>query len=138
MTQLLETTPAAMPTARGLLSVIIPILNEADRLPAVLKRLGAADVEVIVADGGSTDDSIAIARRHNVTIVQSEPGRDKQMNAGAAASSGETLIFLHADTHLPEGFDTQVAAALKRPGIVAGAFRFQLDDRRPTYRWLSY
>ena len=93
MTQLLETSPAAAAKAIGQLSVVIPTLNEADRLPAAIKRLMAAGVEVIVADGGSADNSIAIAQELGVKVVQSEPGRGKQMNAGAAVAGGETLIF---------------------------------------------
>lgn len=86
-----------------ILSVIIPALNEAEHLPGLLESLRAqsgVDLEIVVADGGSSDATVACARAAGATVVRSARGRGLQMNAGAAASRGERLLFLHADTRL--------------------------------------
>lgn len=134
MTQLLESQAPPLPVAASTLSVVLPTLNEADHLPRVLERMRGADVQVIVADGGSTDATISIAERFDATIVCSEPGRARQMNAGAAVANGDVLLFLHADTVLPEDFSHRVAAVLDQSGVAAGGFRFTLDDRRMIFR----
>lgn len=92
------------------LSVIIPTLNEAATLPATLQRLqieaertDAPPLEMIVADGGSQDDTLAIAQAHGAKVITAQGGRWAQMNQGAAIATGEILLFLHADTLLPEG-----------------------------------
>lgn len=138
MTQLLATTPPDAATTTGLLSVIIPTLNEAAQLGKALQRLGAEDVEVIVADGGSTDATITIAEQHGATIVRCGPGRARQMNAGSTVATGDMLLFLHADTLLPAGFAHAARTTLDVPGTVAGAFRFQLEDRRLAFRLVEY
>lgn len=97
------------------LSVVIPVLNEAERLPALLDALGALgglDAQIIVVDGGSTDGSAGVARQGGMTVLASAPGRARQMNAGAAAASGEVLLFLHADTRLPPLADSLILDAL--------------------------
>lgn len=138
MTQLLVTTPPDAATITGLLSVIIPTLNEAAQLGEVLQRLGTEGIEVIVADGGSIDATIAIAEQHGATIVRCGSGRARQMNAGSAVATGDMLLFLHADTLLPTGFAQEARAVLNVSGTVAGAFRFQLDDRRLAFRLVEY
>jgi rSAM/selenodomain-associated transferase 2 len=98
------------------LSIVVPVLNEADALPALLQRLStlAQDgCEVIIADGGSADGSLAIAGQAGFTVVHSTRGRARQMNAGAAQATGEALLFLHADTWLPDGAAVLIAAALQ-------------------------
>ena len=93
------------------LSIIIPVLNEANCLDQSLARLFATPLgstshcEVIVCDGGSRDDSLAIAAGYRCRIVQSEAGRALQMNRGAAAALGRQLLFLHADSALPTDLD---------------------------------
>lgn len=85
------------------LSVIIPCLNEARNLPALLgdlNRQRRLHLEVLVADGGSADDGIDIARRHGARVVASEAGRGRQMNAAAQQARGDWLLFLHADSRL--------------------------------------
>ena len=110
------------------LSVVIPTLNEAGRLPATLAGLGKqADVEIIVADGGSRDATQQVARQAGARIVSSRPGRACQMNHGAGKARGRYLVFLHADTRLPEGYVAEIEAILTRPGVTGGAFRFQID-----------
>lgn len=112
---------------RGCLSIVIPALNEAPHLPATLARCGLAGAEVIVVDGGSTDGTAARARALGARVITSAPGRGRQMNAGAAEARGDILLFLHADTLLPEGFAGRVVRTLARPGVVAGAFRLAID-----------
>lgn len=111
-----------------LISVIIPTLNEAANLPSTLTPVQrAANVEVVVADGGSQDETVAIAQAAQVQVVASAPGRAHQMNQGAAVAQGDILLFLHADTLLPLGFDQWVRATLQQPQVVAGAFELAIQ-----------
>src|SRR5262249_36607102 len=99
------------------LSIIIPVLDEAPNLVAALEALGplrGRGAEVIVVDGGSTDETVALARPRADFVIMSARGRATQMNAGAAIARGEVLLFLHADTRLPEDADRQVADGLAR------------------------
>lgn len=116
-------------------SVIIPTLNEAEQLPLTLKQVAAGEpTEIIVADGGSHDDTLRIAQSHGATVVSSPPNRARQMNAGAKAACGETFLFLHADTLLPANYCDAVRTALRSPDIVGGAFRFRIADPFPGRR----
>ena len=110
------------------ISIIIPVLNEARILSATLAntQLGA-DVEVIVVDGGSQDGTADLAQSLGVKVLAATGGRAGQMNAGALAATGDIVLFLHADTRLPRGFDALVRQALKQPKAVAGAFALQID-----------
>lgn len=113
------------------ISVIIPTLNEARHLAATLASTRClSDAEVITVDGGSRDETVAIARMHGARVLVSGAGRAKQMNCGAWAASSETLLFLHADSLLPVGYDEHVFRALERNGIVAGAFLLRVDGDR--------
>ncbi len=110
------------------ISIIIPALNESETLGRCLQRLvSVRDVEVIVADGGSTDSTIDTARAHGATTLHAAPGKASQMNAGAQKAQGDILLFLHADTELPQGFADRARDALSLPGIAAGAFRLAID-----------
>jgi hypothetical protein len=111
--------------------VIIPTLNEADRVAATIGSARAESVEVLVVDGGSTDPTVEIARRQGATVLTGPRGRARQQNAGAAAARGRALLFLHADTLLPRGYPHMVRRALKRDRTVAGAFRFQTPLSSP-------
>lgn len=85
------------------LSIIIPTLNEAAALPQLLQQLRAQqdiDAEIIVADGGSTDGTVEIAKHADAQVITATRGRGRQMNAGAGRATGEFLLFLHADTQL--------------------------------------
>ncbi len=124
-----QATVQPPPPPRPRYSVIIPALNEAGHLgAAIASARQSSRAEVIVVDGGSEDDTPAIARSRADQALQHAASRAAQMNAGAAAASGELLIFLHADTVLPFGYPGHVEAALARPGAVAGAFRFGFDQ----------
>jgi rSAM/selenodomain-associated transferase 2 len=90
------------------------------------------DAEVLVVDGGSVDDSRAVAARvPSVRWLSVAPGRARQMNAGAGAARGDVLLFLHADTSLPDGAGAAIVAALRDPAVVGGRFDVRLDSRRP-------
>ncbi|GAC1469217.1 MAG: TIGR04283 family arsenosugar biosynthesis glycosyltransferase [Chamaesiphon sp.] len=113
-----------------IISVIIPVLNEAGKIKEALVSLqNAADVEVIVVDGGSQDETVAVASSLGVQVLSSPVGRARQMNAGAKGACGNILLFLHADTCLPVGFDTLVREALTKPRTVAGAFELRIDAK---------
>jgi uncharacterized protein len=109
-----------------LISVIIPVLNEVDRLAATLATVqSGAKIEIIVVDGGSSDGTIALAQSLGVTVIAAPASRAAQMNAGASAAQGEILLFLHGDTGLPAQFDQQIRQAIAPP-IVAGAFELAI------------
>jgi len=109
------------------LSVIIPALNEEEAVAqAVDSALAVQTAEVIVVDGGSRDRTSAVAASRGASVIVSRKGRAAQMNAGAGRASGEVLVFLHADTVLPVGYDQAVARTLNRPGTAAGAFRLAI------------
>ena len=110
------------------ISVIIPTLNEVHHIAAaVASAQTAGHVEVIVVDGGSADGTAQLARSVGATVLTCPTGRAKQMNLGAAAAAGELLVFLHADTRLPAGFERHVRRTLARPGTAAGAFELAVD-----------
>ncbi|WP_417617059.1 TIGR04283 family arsenosugar biosynthesis glycosyltransferase [Oceanisphaera sp.] len=98
------------------LSIIIPMLNEARALPSTLAALQrcAPNAELILVDGGSVDRSVAIAKHHGVSVLTAPPGRAKQMNMGAEQANGDYLLFLHADTLLPDGVEDLIRSALAR------------------------
>ena len=115
-------------SGRPALTVIIPTLNEADQIAGTVSTLSkTAAAELIVVDGGSSDATVAIAAAAGARILRSRPPRAVQMNAGAAAAAGDILIFLHADTRLPDDFAHQAASTLKAPGVCAGAFHLRID-----------
>lgn len=110
-----------------LISIIIPTLNEEGNIEAAINSIQSNNIEIIVVDGGSQDETLLIAKSLDVKVIVSAPGRANQMNAGAMVASGEMLLFLHADTRLPTGFDEMIRTTLAKPGIVAGAFALQID-----------
>ena len=112
----------------GKLSVIIPTLNEEANLLPTLEAVGVPhdDLEVIVIDAGSTDQTVEIAEQHGCKVFVGNPGRANQMNAGAAIATGEHLLFLHADTRLPEGYRHEIQRVLAAP-VACGAFPLKID-----------
>jgi rSAM/selenodomain-associated transferase 2 len=114
------------------LSIVIPVLDEAagiSRTLASLATLRARGHELIVADGGSEDGTRELAASLADRVIAAPRGRARQMNAGAAAATGEALLFLHADTTLPEAADRLVLAALGERSW--GRFDVRIDGRSP-------
>ena len=126
------------------ISIVIPALNEAATIAQVLANIHLLpNVEVILVDGGSSDDTVSIVQGLGVKVISSEKGRANQMNVGAKAATGEILLFLHADTFLPLGFETMVRSTLQPPlkgetAPVAGAFSLQIDDPLPSLRSIEW
>jgi len=117
------------------ISIIIPTLNEASNLASTLGSIqNASNVEVIVVDGGSSDETVTVARSWGAEVHTSPPGRARQMNAGSARATGEMLLFLHGDTRLPSGYDNYVRKILTHPHAVAGAFQLRIDGKLPGLR----
>ena len=117
-------------------SVVIPTLDEeaaiATAIAGARRALGAC--EVIVVDGGSRDATAAAAAAAGATVVTAPGSRAAAMNLGASIATGDVLLFLHADTLLPDGAAAAVIAALA--GADAGAFRIRFDRPRPLLEWL--
>lgn len=113
------------------ISIIIPTLNEAKNLPRTLQALQTTlAVEVTVVDGGSLDSTISVAESWGAKVICSPvSGRAYQMNVGAAVAQGDILLFLHADTRLPSGFDRLVRQTLLQPKVIAGAFELAIDGK---------
>lgn len=112
------------------LTVIVPTLNEAAHLATTLESL-PSEADIIVSDGGSTDDTVAVATRHAAHVVRSERGRSRQMNTGAEAAGGDTLLFLHADCTLGPNALHQIDSALSDDDVVGGSFRMAIRDAGP-------
>ena len=122
------------PRTTSPISVIIPVLNEANRLAeTIIAARGPHCREIIVADGGSSDNSREIAARLGAEVVNSPAGRGRQMNEGAKKAGGDTLLFVHADTLLPDNYGPHVIRALENPKVAGGAFRLgiRLPGLRP-------
>jgi rSAM/selenodomain-associated transferase 2 len=121
-------------------SVIIPVFHEAQTLGETLSGLPvAADLEVIVVDGGSTDDTPRVAAGFpGVKVLGAPRGRGSQMNAGALASSGEFLVFLHADTRFAAEHIRALRTSVADPEFSAGAFELLLTPPVPALRIISW
>lgn len=109
------------------LSIVVPTLNEADNIGLVCAYGRTPDIEVIVADGSSPDGTARIARQAGAKVVETQGGRALQQNRGAEQAVGRVLLFLHADTRLPNDFGERIFDLLMDKGIILGAFRFKTD-----------
>lgn len=120
-----------------MISVIIPILNEEETIGMLLQHLhdtSRNSIEIIIVDGGSTDNSQNIVKKFSkVILLESEKGRAKQMNVGAQHANGSILYFLHADSLPPKDFDSLILKEVKK-GNKAGCFRMQFDSK---HWWLG-
>lgn len=117
------------------ISVVIPVLNEADNIARAVKS-ASPPADIIVSDGGSTDSTCLIAKGLGVEVITTGRGRGGQMDAGAALAKGDVILFLHADSVLPDGWAEDVMNAVER-GTVAGAFRLRIDSERPVFRLIE-
>ncbi len=122
---------------RPRVSVIIPALNEEATIAAAIQSASQSAIEVIVVDGGSTDRTTALAAEAGAKVIRAKRGRARQMNAGAAAANGDVLLFLHADTILPEGFDEAVLHTLEQPSVCVCAFRLSIEAEAWSFRLIE-
>jgi rSAM/selenodomain-associated transferase 2 len=132
-----------------MVSIIVPALNEAAEITATLRALQAmaGEKEILVVDGGSDDDTVALARAAGAIVIESARGRGLQQHAGALAARGDILWFVHADTLPPPGGILDINAALADPSTVGGNFGLTFDGPSraarqltaiyPTLRWLN-
>lgn len=122
------------------ISIIMPILNEGLILEAALQQLQtlrAHGHELILVDGGSRDSSLSLARKYADRVIMSGAGRAMQMNAGADFARHETLLFLHADTQLPQQADMLINNALASRAARWGRFDLRLNSPRLIYRLIE-
>jgi rSAM/selenodomain-associated transferase 2 len=125
----------------GAISVIVPVLDEASGIAPMLHALAplrARGHEVIVVDGGSADETRALAAPLADRLLEAPRGRARQMNAGAGAARGEVLMFVHADTFLPPWADQAVLAALGGSSRAWGRFDVRVDSRSPLLATVGY
>ena len=122
-------------------SIVIPVLNEADRINALIEHIDhqgfELPYEVIVVDGDPQGGTVRAIQSKDVVTIITEKGRGRQMNAGAAEARGDILIFLHADTRLPDGALKKISRALERQDYVGGAFDLKIDSDRLILRYIS-
>ncbi|XTZ10901.1 MAG: TIGR04283 family arsenosugar biosynthesis glycosyltransferase, partial [cyanobacterium endosymbiont of Rhopalodia yunnanensis] len=111
------------------ISIIIPVLNEETFIVKTLNNLQTNEaIEVIVVDGGSKDNTVQLVRNMGVKIIQlTQASRALQMNQGALLATGNILLFLHADTILPQGYDELILNSFSNSKIVGGAFKLKID-----------
>ncbi len=124
------------------ISIIIPVLDEEEYIKKVVVAIQTNATsrnikELLIIDGGSTDNTIHEAKALGATVISSEPGRAKQMNLGAKIATGELLYFLHVDTLPPQGFDSHIINAYSS-GNEVGCFRLQFDSNHPMLRFFAW
>ena len=123
------------------ISVIIPVLNEADSIRALcdsLQPLRRNGHEVILVDGGSTDQTVALAQPHADRVIHAKRGRALQMRAGVADASGSVFWFLHADSRIPESADCLIVDALQSGNVQWGRFDVALSTSHPALTCVAY
>lgn len=122
-----------------LISVIVPVLDEAERIGVLLADIAVLEIahEVIVVDGGSQDATVEVARAAGATVLAAERGRGPQLRAGARAANAPVLLFLHADVRLPLPTLREVERRARQGVDAACAFRLRIDSPRPIFRVLE-
>lgn len=123
-------TPTAQAAGQGRISVIVPAHNEGPSLERTLAAVRRGHPhEILVVDGASTDETQVVARSQDAIVLSAPRCRSAQMNHGAEVATGEYLLFLHADTLLPDGYERHVQELLNTRDVIAGAFRFAIEGR---------
>ena len=129
-----------MPKFNPLISVIIPCLNEAENICACIQSAEGSypsdQVEIIVVDGESTDETLSLIPEH-ITVFQTQPNRARQMNMGAKEAKGDIFVFCHADTQLPKGWREKMIASLEDTYVVGGAFQSRLEPDVGSLKWMN-
>ncbi|MBD21506.1 MAG: glycosyl transferase family 2 [Rhodospirillaceae bacterium] len=120
-----------------MLSVIIPTLDEGERIIPTLDSLKGLVDEIIVSDGGSNDDTVAMSKSFGAKVLLSVRGRGVQLKIGAEEAKGEWLLFLHADTVLSDGWFEETKEFMLKGLQKAAVFQFALDDTRQVARILE-
>jgi rSAM/selenodomain-associated transferase 2 len=120
------------------ISIIIPTLNEEHNIGAIADTLQGKAGEIVIVDGGSTDRTVLFARKRGLRVEKSAIGRAAQLNCGAACAGGSVLLFLHADTRLPENFAGPLVQTLTRKEVIAGAFSLAIRDAGPALRCIAF
>jgi rSAM/selenodomain-associated transferase 2 len=119
------------------IAVVIPALDEAETVEAAIASARSAD-EIVVVDGGSLDRTADRARAAGAQVLMSSRGRARQLEAGWRATGAEVVLFLHADTRLPDGWAAAVRDALAAPDVAGGAFALRFDDRSLAMRVVEW
>lgn len=123
---------------RAQISIILPVLHEAGTINTVITHLRAlqqnSPLEIIVVDGDPSGSTLEAIQDDGIMRTLSEPGRARQMNCGASLAQGENLLFLHADTLLPQQALSRISAALADTRFVAGAFSLGFDTKRSIFK----
>ena len=126
---------------RCIFSIVVPVLNEADQINAIIEHLANQDLrgdcEIIVVDGDSEGSTNKAIQNKSIKAITSQKGRSYQMNAGAEIACGEILIFLHADTRLPENALKKIGTGLENGKYVGGAFDLAIDSDRLFLKYIS-
>ncbi len=123
-------------------SIIIPVFNEMHIINSIIEHLytlkGEEDFEIIVVDGNSERKTIKTINDERIIAITSEKGRAKQMNTGADIAKGKILVFVHADTKLPENALKKISKILKKDNYIGGAFDLEIDSNNLILKFISY
>jgi len=130
------------------IAVVIPALDEADQIAGAIasaqapdsdsKSASGAGVEIVVVDGGSRDDTRERARVAGARVLESERGRARQLELGWRATTGDVVVFLHADSRLAPGWARAIREEMVDESVAGGAFRFRFDERSASLRWIEW
>jgi rSAM/selenodomain-associated transferase 2 len=120
------------------IAVVIPALDEADRIAETVESARGPEVQVVVVDGGSRDATVERARAAGAEVVIGPRGRARQLAAGVRATRGDPVLLLHADTRLPAGWTRAVRDALADPEVAGGAFRLRFEEASAGLRVIEW